>query len=120
MTTLATRRRQSHFPRMRRLVLKVRRGLSGGEKILGAGAAAGIGTYAGMRFGGRLLRPLARIKTLERMSPTLTHELRNVGTHSNALNWALPTAALAIGSKAHDEIKSAARRRYRRWLKTGR
>ena len=111
----------SERPLTRRTYLNLRRKARAGGRILAAGALTGLGTYAGLRLAAPVFRGTSRAimksTRLRKMFPAVAAATRRLGKHGAALEWGLAGGALAGGAKALDETKTAARRRYRRWLR---
>ena len=105
--------------RGRRLWLRTRRKLRAGGRILAAGAAAGLGTYAGLRLASPVFRGASRVRWFRQVAPSFAASTRRLGRHGSAADWALASGALTMGAKAWGETKDAARRRYRRWVRSG-
>lgn len=115
MAQLTTRRRRRHGVRHR--FLKLRHDLRSGGRILAGAALAGLGTYGAVRTGGRLLKPLGRLTALRRYAPSLAGGIRRMATRRTAIDWALGTAAVTGIGQAKHEVETAARRRYRSFLR---
>ena len=110
--------RRQRLPRTRRFILGLRRRLRPFGRVVATGALTGLGTYAALRFGGHLLSPLARARSIRRFTPRLAGEIEAM--RGSAVNWGLGGGILAAATKARDEGRGWGRRRWRQWLKTGR
>lgn len=108
---------QGRGSRFRRFYLGARRRLGGVGRVATTSLLTGLGTYAAIKTGGRILRPLTRWQRLRTLSPRLVQDMERLP--ASARSWGLASGVIAGAGKTHGEVKGWWKRRYRRWLKGG-